>query len=406
MIVAVSYCPRCGVRSPVRLAQGQVCAGCRSADAWMQSERMVVTRDEIAASVARRRRVPRRPILAAVRALAALALAAVAATYLVALFQAQPVRGLAQIVEALRRCAAGATLAGGAGLIVGAVSLWLHARGAHSHRRLFLAGHVVGILVGGIAGVAGGLHWLGTASIDMQHLDMPALDLAGQPSIHMDRIARATVVIVAGDAEGNARAPSTGTGTIVGRHDQRAWIATCLHVVTPHMSPAAARQLERAQPVWVQLHDGRAMTGRVVWTAPAPLDVALIEIALEAPPEPVVIAPDVDALASGEAVMFVPHPYRAGWRLHHGAIEHRQMHRTPAGPYSLVFTNLPVQPGDSGSGLFDSRGMLIGLNTWTRFDHGIPHGISLPSETLRALDDALRTGRFPAFDPHLRKEQP
>jgi S1-C subfamily serine protease len=390
----------------VRLAQGQVCASCRSADAWAQNERLVITRDEIAASVARRRSVRRRPILPAVQALAALALAGVAVAYLVALFQAQPVRGLAQIIEALRRCATGATFAGGAGLLVGAVSLRFHARGAHSHRRLFLAGHVVGILVGGIAGVTGGLHWLGSARIDLQYLDMPALELARQPSLHMDRIARATVVIVAGNAEGNARAPSTGTGTIIGRHDQRAWIATCLHVVTPYMSSAAARQLERTQPVWVQLHDGRATMGRVVWAAPAPLDVALIEIAIEEPPEPVVIASDVDTLASGEAVMFVPHPYRTGWRLHHGTIEHRQMHRTPAGPYSLVFTDLPVQPGDSGSGLFDSRGMLIGLNTWARFDHGIPHGISLPTETLRALDDALRTGRFPAFDQHPSMEQP
>jgi S1-C subfamily serine protease len=406
MTAAVSHCPRCGARSPVRLAQDQVCAACRSADAWTQSERLVITRDEITASVARRRSAPRRPILPATLALATVALAGVAALYVVALFEAQPLRGLAQIIEALRSGAMGATLAGGAGLIVGAVSLWFHARGAHSHRRLFLAGHVFGILVGGVAGVTGGLHWLGLTGLGMQHLDMPALDLAGQPSIHMDRIARATVVIVVGDAEGDARAPSTGAGTIIGRQDQRAWIATCLHVVTPHMSSAAARELERAQPVWVQLHDGRATMGRVVWAAPPPLDVALVEITIDAPPEPVVIAPDVDALGSGEAVMFVPHPYRTGWRLHHGSIEHRQLHQTPAGPYSLVFTDLPVQPGDSGSGLFDSRGMLIGLNTWARFDRGIPHGISLPTETLRALEDALRTGRLPELDQPPREEQP
>lgn len=394
------------MRSPVRLVKGQACAACRSADAWAQRERLVITRHEIVASVARRRREPRRPLLPAAMALATLALAAAAMLYVVALFRPQPLRGLAQIIEALRGDAAGATLAGGAGLIMGAVSLWRHARGAHSHRTLLLAGHVLGILVSGMASVTGGLCWLGLAGVGMQHLDMPALDLAGQPSPHMDRIARATVVILAGDADGNARAPSTGTGTVIGRHEQRAWIATCWHVAVPHVSAAAPRRLHHARPVWVQLHDGRASMGRVVWAAPAPLDVALVEIAIEAPPEPAVIGPDADTPAPGEAVMFVPHPYRAGWRLHRGVIERRQTHHTPAGPYSLLFTDLPVQPGDSGSGLFDGRGRLIGLNTWARYDQGVPHGISLPAETLRVIRDALRAGRLSTMDQHIRMEQP
>jgi len=59
--------------------------------------------------------------------------------------------------------------------------------------------------------------------------------------------------------------------------------------------------------------------------------------------------------------------------------------QSPAGTYDLLFTDLPVIPGDSGSGLFDGEGRLVGLNTWTRLGEGGAHGISLPSETMQVL---------------------
>ena len=95
---------------------------------------------------------------------------------------------------------------------------------------------------------------------------------------------------------------------------------------------------------------------------------------------------------------FVPNPYRAGWKVLHGKLLRRYTHRTPAGTYDLLFTDLPVIPGDSGSGLYDARGQLVGLNTWTLFGEDGPHGISLPSEAMRVLVAAIHDGKLDQLD--------
>ena len=88
---------------------------------------------------------------------------------------------------------------------------------------------------------------------------------------------------------------------------------------------------------------------------------------------------------------FVPNPFRSGWMVHHGKVLKRESHRTPAGEYSLIYTSLPVQPGDSGTGLFDSLGRLVGLNTWTHIEEGGPKGISLPSNTMERIVEKMET---------------
>ena len=46
----------------------------------------------------------------------------------------------------------------------------------------------------------------------------------------------------------------------------------------------------------------------------------------------------------------------------------------------------------------DARGRLVGLNTWTRMHDGAAQGISLPSETMRVLVDAIRSGTLEHLD--------
>ena len=70
---------------------------------------------------------------------------------------------------------------------------------------------------------------------------------------------------------------------------------------------------------------------------------------------------------------------------------------------------MPVTHGDSGSGLFDAEGNLVGLNTWTHVrDDGPSQGISLPSSTMHALVEAIDGGQLDALDdvihhPPIRK---
>src|SRR5262249_34834377 len=115
-------------------------------------------------------------------------------------------------------------------------------------------------------------------------------------------------------------------------------------------------------------------------------------------PEPVTIAADTSALGPEDSVTFVPNPYRSGWQVLHGKLLRRDTHHTPAGVYDLLFTDLPVIPGDSGSGLYNARGQLVGLNPWNHSEDGGARGISLPSETMQVLVAAIRDGKLDRLD--------
>jgi serine protease Do len=166
----------------------------------------------------------------------------------------------------------------------------------------------------------------------------------------------------------------------------------------PYVAVGTWHHVRDAAAVWVQLSDGREGRAAVRWTAPPPLDVALVELPIAHPPEPVVIAADTSALGVDDHVTFVPNPYRAGWHVMHGKLLRRDTHHTPAGTYDLLFTDLPVIPGDSGSGLYDARGQLVGLNTWTRLEDSGARGISLPSEAMQVLVAAIRDGKLDRLD--------
>jgi len=214
-----------------------------------------------------------------------------------------------------------------------------------------------------------------------------------------ERIVNATVVVLSTDADGDAAHLGIGTGAVIAADDTRAWIVTCSHVAMPYFAVGAWRHARDARPVWIQLSDGREGLATVRWTAAPPLDVALVELPIAHPPEPVAIAADTTEIQASASVTFVPNPYRSGWKVLRGTLLRREAHRTPAGVYDLLFTDLPVTFGDSGSGLFDARGQLVGLNTWTRITgDGPSQGISLPSETMRVLVDAIRAGAIDKLD--------
>jgi len=248
-------------------------------------------------------------------------------------------------------------------------------------------------VVGAAALVVGLSAWLVEGNFGGAYTTMPAREQLGVPS-HVQRVLDATVVVLAPGADGDARELALGTGAVIARDDTRAWIVTCSHVAIPYAAVGTWRSARDAQPVWVQLSDGRQGPATVRWVAPPPIDVVVIELPIEHPPEAVPIAESSDVLQPQSPVLFVPLPYRSGWQVLHGVLERRETHHTPAGVYDLLYTDLPVIPGDSGSGLYDEHGDLVGLNTWTRSEDGRAEGISLPSETMRGLVDAIRAGRL------------
>jgi S1-C subfamily serine protease len=279
---------------------------------------------------------------------------------------------------------------GAAGAVLGILAI-LFVRRSRLLRAWWLTGIAGGAIAAGIASVAvGSMEMLSLSGLSSwQYMAMPPRSAAFANLPEIERIMNATVVLLAPDAEGNARRPAIGTGSVIQAEKGRAWIVTCSHVAMPYAAPAAPRSASKAHPVWACFADGREAVGRVRWTGEPPLDVALVSVDIEDPPGPIRASRDGNEATEGSAVHFVPNPLRDGWLLHRGTVSARRSHLTPAGRFSLVVTDLPVQPGDSGSGLFDAQHRLVGVNTWRAVDESGPAGISLPSETIRAILDLI-----------------
>ncbi len=399
-------CPSCRQAGPAKLLPGETCAQCRSQAAWTDHGRagLKIDRADIAAAVERRRGEaagePRwRRLVRWVPALGSLAVAAAAVLAVRALLAPRPIGPLAELLDDLRDSSRRATLVGAAALVLGVVLLLRLRKQRHYRRLPLIVTHAGAIIAGGAALLIGGLHWWAASTgYGGQYTSMPPREPLAVTA-NVERILNATVVVLAPDGDGDARGLAIGTGAIVATEAHRAWIVTCSHVAMPYAAVGAPRRAREAQPVWVQLSDGREARGAVRWTAAPPLDVAVIEVPLADPPAAVTISPDASSLAPGASVMFVPNPYRDGWKVINGELRRREPHQTPAGTYELLYTDLPVIPGDSGSGLFDARGQLVGLNTWTRAGaRGDAEGISLPSETMRAVVDAIARGELDQLD--------
>jgi S1-C subfamily serine protease len=392
-------CPACNIAGLVQLVPGQVCPTCKTQQAWDEAARggpLRIDREAIDAAVRRREGEAAgerawRKLIAWVPPIVSFGLAVFAGCLLYAMLRPRSIGPLAALLDDLVSSQRHALWTGIGTGIVGIVGVVRIRRNRHHRRLSYVASHSIAVVVGVSAAITAGILTLATNERWGGTHTMPERD---RPSLapHVERILAATVVVMAPDGDGDASNPAIGTGAVVGRQADRAWIVTCSHVAMPYAAVGSWRRPEAAHAVWVQLADGREGQARVRWAAPPPLDVALVELQISNPPEPVSIAPDASMLQPDSDVMFVPNPYRMGWLVHQGRLVRRDPHTTPAGKFELLVTDLPVIPGDSGSGLYDARGQLVGLNTWTKLENGYAHGISLPSETMRELVAVIERG--------------
>lgn len=379
----------------MRLGAGEVCTGCISQDAWQKFERagkLVIDREAIRSIEARKRGEEARRVLGVGSTvgsgLLAVAITVLCAHQIVLLFGPQKMALPGVIAAATRSSALRVALLGAVALAIGVVGLRLPS--LRRGRLILRASWVLACVAGG-AGLLGALFatlFLQPAS-DFAHLAMPPRGHYEALPPPVERALDAVVFVLAPDEDGDARSGALGSGVVVARAEKTALVVTCSHVAMPYLAVGAFRDAASARPVILQLADGREAPGKIVWTADPPLDVALIEAQIEGAPEPVPLSTETEGIESGEAVFFIPNPYRKGFLVERGKVIRREAHDTPAGRYSLLFTDLPVQPGDSGSGLFDARGRLIGLNTWTQYGPLGPQGISLPAEAMAEVARAM-----------------
>lgn len=386
-------CPGCGVEIDQELEPGEVCEACSAASPWSAVDgddpvnKLVITLRDIEQAENRRLGYrPRTPLgfLAIKYALPGLAavLGLASVVGMVWLVGPRPMQDLASTLGALAWQSMLVTLAGVVAMLLG-TALLVVLRRTRLYRAWFPIGLALLAVPTGTVGTAvGGFYWLNTLSYPFKHNRMPAIPTAMTKDPQHARMARATVAVFAPDPGGSILKSGLGAGTVVSRRGDRVVILTCSHVAMPDQSPSAKRTPNPGRMLQVTLADGRQARAAVIWAAPPPVDLALLEASIPNGPDPVEVSRDADVLLPDTPVTFMAHPFRKGWLLHTGKILKRRVHNTPAGKFSLIISDLPADHGDSGSGLFDVRGKLVGVITWKFVQGGKPLGISLPSDAL------------------------
>lgn len=126
----------------------------------------------------------------------------------------------------------------------------------------------------------------------------------------------------------------------------------------------------------VELHDGTMLPARLIGASRI-TDIAVLKITPKAPLNPVVFTAEGDVEA-GDAVFAVGMPIseRLKRSVTFGYISHpkRFCPWEKAGPIPMVQADLTLAKGNSGGGLFNSNGALVGVNTFILDAMGLSSG--------------------------------
>lgn len=267
-------------------------------------------------------------------------------------------------------------------IVVGCIALVLHS----SNRKgagLAVAGILIGLL--DVVGWAIGLHhFLGEnhSFVAFQELSAPDFDTLEELPEHLSRAMRANVVVKS--SAGFAR-QGMGSGVILRIRDGLAWIVTNRHVIDHDYSDStdsAPEDLSSLSDISIQTVGELMVSADIEWVAPHGVDLAIVSARLD--PRDIVEAHwDIDAHPRiGDDVFAIGNPHGLGWT--HSAGQLSQVRRRSHGvfPYRILQSTAALNPGNSGGGLYDQQGRLIGINTLTgdkRFAEGLGFSISLPT---------------------------
>ena len=168
-----------------------------------------------------------------------------------------------------------------------------------------------------------------------------------------------------------------GSGVIVSRDG---YILTNYHVV------------DGANQIRVDLKDGRTLDAKLVGTD-KPSDLALIKI--NATDLEALSLGDSDAVQVGDVVLAVGNPLGIGQTVTMGIISAKGRSTSVGdGSYEdFLQTDAPINHGNSGGALVDTRGELIGINSQilSNSDGNIGIGFAIPSNMARNVMDQLRS---------------
>ncbi len=225
----------------------------------------------------------------------------------------------------------------------------------------------------------------------------PDADALDHLSPHIARAVRANVLVETQFGLGILGGAGIGSGVILDIHDASALILTNRHVVDPAFAEDDSKPAGQGLPdgrLQVKLIGQAPQPGHVVWIAPDGIDLALITVPVDGHGAMVAHWKTKPELMVGSDVFSIGNPQHLDWTHTRGSIS--QLRLQPRGSHRVrvIQTDAPLNPGNSGGGLYDKDGTLLGINTWTndkRFSEGLGFAIAL--ETLFDLDPPPLRGK-------------
>jgi S1-C subfamily serine protease len=265
-------------------------------------------------------------------------------------------------------------------IVVSCIALAGHAR---NQRGLPLA--VAAIFIGL-------LEVVGWAFFLSKYIDMPARMVAlDMLTIDPDslkelpeRLVRALRANVAIQSSAGLGREGLGSGVILAIHDGSAYIVTNRHVVDHDYDDdvTTVPALDSLKRISVMTVEQTSVPGKVEWLAPHGVDLAIISAPILGDGVREAHWDRATLPHIGDQVFAVGNPHGLGWT--HSAGDISQVRRRTQDGYQvrILQTTAAINRGNSGGGLYDAAGRLIGINTLTgdkHFSEGLGFSIALPT---------------------------
>lgn len=315
---------------------------------------------------------------------------AVAALVVAAAAVAMPVAAYC-LPQPLAQPIAGPLLLGGILSGVAAVLFASIALGGmhHSGRRgtgFAVAGILLGLLAtgGSIAVIAATSMPDGRIAVGIDNFE-PDADALNHMLPAVARAVRANALIETRIGGAILGGMAIGSGVVLLIENGSALILTNRHVVDPEFR---AKESEPEKPgvpdghLQVKLIGQPVHPGKVVWIAPDEIDLALVRVAADSAEARAAPWNGDTELMVGSEVFTVGNPEHLDWTQTRGSISQLRLQKRGTREIHIIQTDAALNHGNSGGGLYDKSGKLIGINTWidgNRASQGLGFSIALRS---------------------------
>lgn len=168
---------------------------------------------------------------------------------------------------------------------------------------------------------------------------------------------------------------SLGSGFII---SEDGYIVTNNHVV------------KGADSIDIKFNDGQVSRAKIIGTDEKS-DLALLKVEMEQR-LPYVTFGDSDVLEVGDWIIAIGNPFGLGGTVTAGIISARGRNISDGSNTDFIQTDAAINRGNSGGPMFDSKGMLIGINTAIFSNSGgnIGIGFAIPSQTALPIINQLK----------------